>query len=210
MSLLKRPFPVMHPSQIRRLMRAQRRELAPPAQSRHSQLLFRLARCHSPFIHARRVAFYLASRGEIDPSPLLQFALSTGKQVYLPVLRQRPSHGLWFSSYRKGDHLIANRFGIPEPVVHTRRLVMPWSIDVVFVPLVAFDDSGNRLGMGGGYYDRTFAFIRTSQHMRRPKLIGLAHDFQRVDPLERQDWDIPLDAVITERHVYSFHRALRR
>ncbi len=191
-------------------MRTQRQQLAAQTLSRHSQLLFRLATRFRPFIQARRVAFYLASRGEIDPFPLMELALKAGKQVYLPALRTRPSHGLWFTRYRDGDRLVANRFGIPEPVTHSRRLIMPWSIDLVFVPLVAFDDAGNRLGMGGGYYDRTFAFIRRSRHMHRPRLIGLAHDFQHIDHLASQPWDIPLDAVITERKVYPFHHALTR
>ncbi len=200
----------MQSSQIRRLMRTQRLQLAPQTLQHHSRMLSRLAGNYRPFAQAQRIAFYLASRGEIDPSPLMRQAQQSGKQVYLPVLRGRPAQGLWFSRYREGDRLLANRFGIPEPVAHSRRLIMPWSIDLVFVPLVAFDKAGNRLGMGGGYYDRTFAFIRQRQHMHRPKLIGLAHDFQHVDQLEKQAWDIPLDAVITERNVYRFNHTLTR
>lgn len=194
----------MHPSQIRREMRAQRRQLTPQTLIWHSLQLKRLASNFKSFRHSHRIAFYLASRGEIDPNPLMALALKAGKQVYLPVLRNRPAKSLWFASYHPGDRLVRNRFNIPEPVLHSSRLVMPWSIDMVFVPLVAFDTSGSRLGMGGGYYDRTFAFKCRRSHWLGPRLIGLAHDFQRVEKLTRQAWDIPLDAVITECDIYHF------
>lgn len=197
----------MHPSQIRREMRAQRLQLTPQTLQRHSRQLLRLASNFKAFRHSHRIAFYMASRGEIDPRPLMTLALKAGKRVYLPMLRRRPMNSLWFASYRPGDHLNRNRFDIPEPVMHNSRIVMPWSIDMVFVPLVAFDTSGNRLGMGAGYYDRTFAFKCRRSHWHGPKLIGLAHDFQRVDQLIKQAWDIPLDAVITERAIYRFQNA---
>lgn len=157
-----------------------------------------------PFRHSQRIAFYIACGGEIDPVPLMLQAHKAGKRIYLPILRQRPAHGLWFAPYRLGDPLVQNRFKIPEPEAHHRRIAMPWSLDMVFVPLVAFDITGNRLGMGGGFYDRTFAYRRLRNHWRGPKLIGLAHNFQCVDQLSKQAWDIPLDAVITERAIYRF------
>ncbi len=203
------PLPTYHtipmqPAQIRREIRTQRQQLSAQTLQRHSYQLHRLANNYKPFRHSRRIAFYFASRGEIDPHPLLLSALKAGKQVYLPVLRNRPSHSLWFAAYRSGDKLVQNRFAIPEPVMHNRRLLMPWSLDMVFVPLVAFDLSGNRLGMGGGYYDRTFAYKRQRSHWHTPKLIGVAHELQRIDELKTKEWDIPLDAVITERAIYHF------
>jgi 5-formyltetrahydrofolate cyclo-ligase len=200
----------MQPSQLRREIRNQRRQLTPQTLQRHSLQLRRLAGSHNAFRHSRRIAFYLASRGEIDPQQLMMLALKAGKQVYLPVLRNRPSNSLWFSAYRPGERLVNNCYGIPEPVMNSRRVVMPWSLDVVFVPLVAFDISGNRMGMGGGYYDRTFAFKRMRSHWHGPKLIGLAHEFQRVEQLQTQPWDIPLNGVITEQCIYSFQRKENR
>jgi 5-formyltetrahydrofolate cyclo-ligase len=196
----------MQPSQIRRQMRAQRQQLTPLTLQQHSQQLCRLACNFKPFRHSRRIAFYIASRGEIDPAPLMELAFKAGKQVYLPILRHRPSRGLWFASHHPEGRLALNRYKIPEPVAHHRRIVMPWSIDMVFVPLVAFDKRGNRLGMGGGFYDRTFAFKQRRNHWCGPSLIGLAHDFQCVDQLLNQTWDIPLDAVITERTIYLFQQ----
>ena len=194
----------MHTSQLRREIRHRRRQLPPQTQQQHSRQLLRLACRFRPFLHSRRIAFYLASRGEIDPLPLMERALKAGKQIFLPVLRNRPSNSLWFAAYQTGDRLVDNRFGIPEPIAHSRRIVMPWSLDMVCVPLVAFDSSGNRLGMGGGYYDRTFAFKRRRSHWQGPRLIGLAHEFQLVPHLLPQRWDIPLDAVITEQAIYRF------
>ena len=193
----------MHTSQLRREIRNRRRQLPQQTQLQHSRQLLRLAAHFSPFLHSRRIAFYLASRGEIDPFLLMERALKAGKQVYLPVLRNRPSGSLWFAAYQPGDKLVDNRFGIPEPIAHSRRTVMPWSLDMVCIPLVAFDGSGNRLGMGGGYYDRTFSYKRMRSHWHGPRLVGLAHEFQRVERLQSQSWDIPLDAVITEQTLYS-------
>ncbi len=193
-------------SQLRREIRNQRRQLSTQTQLQHSRQLQRLASNFKPFRHSRRIAFYLASRGEIDPYPLLLSAIRAGKQVYLPVLRSRPSNSLWFAPYRPGDQLADNCYGIPEPLPHSRHIVMPWSLDLVFVPLVAFDEFGNRLGMGGGYYDRTFAYRRTRSHWHGPKLIGLAHELQHVGKLKHQAWDIPLDGVITEHSIYHFQR----
>jgi 5-formyltetrahydrofolate cyclo-ligase len=196
----------MQPTQLRRDIRNQRRLLSTQILLQHSRRLQRLASNFKAFRHSQRIAFYLATRGEINPYPLMLQALKSGKQVYLPVLRHRPSNGLWFVRYRLGDRLIRNRFQIPEPVIEGPRLVMPWSLDMVYVPLVAFDLSGNRLGMGGGYYDRTFAFKHLRSHWHGPKLIGLAHDFQQIDQLPFQAWDIPLDSVITEQTIYDFRR----
>lgn len=81
---------------------------------------------------------------------------------------------------------------------------MPWGLDLIILPLVAFDLSGNRLGMGGGFYDRTLSFKHQRCHWKGPKLIGIAHELQRVDLLPVNDWDIPLDAVITEQKLYQF------
>ena len=205
MSLYQSLHSPMQPSQVRREIRTLRRQLSPQTLQQRSRQLQRLTGNFKPFRHSRRIAFYIAANGEIDPEPLMQLAFKAGKRVYLPKLRQRPSGGLWFASYRPGDRVVYNRYGIPEPVMHHRRIVMPWSLDMAFVPLVAFDMSGNRLGMGGGFYDRTFAFKRRRNHWRGPKLIGLAHEFQRVDQLPIQAWDIPLDAVITERAIYLFN-----
>jgi 5-formyltetrahydrofolate cyclo-ligase len=196
----------MQLTELRRDIRAQRRQLSPQTQYQHGFQLQRLATNFNPFRHSHRIAFYLASQGEIDPGLLMQQAIKAGKQVFLPVLRKRPEHGLWFAPYRPGDSLYNNRYLIPEPALHHSGPVMPWSIDLIFMPLVAFDPYGNRLGMGGGYYDRTLAFKRLRKQWRGPRLIGLAHELQQVDQLPVQPWDIAMDAVITEHQIHDIRR----
>jgi 5-formyltetrahydrofolate cyclo-ligase len=194
----------MEPHQIRHQIKAHRQQLSQSTLKVHSQSVLRLATNHPPFRHSRRIAFYIAVRGEMDPAPLLRLALRTGKSAFLPILHERPSRGLWFAPYTARTSLSNNRFGIPEPNYRHNKLAMPWSLDLVFVPLVAFDREGHRLGMGGGYYDRTFAFKAKRSHLKGPALVGLAHDFQLQSTLPVMPWDIPLDAVITEAAIYSF------
>ena len=104
-----------------------------------------------------------------------------------------------FRRYRPGEKLVANRFGIPEPPHRRGNTLSAKQLDVIFLPLVGFDAAGNRLGMGGGFYDRTLSQLPARN---RPLLAGLAHDVQRVDKLPVQRWDIPLDAVVTDRRIY--------
>jgi len=150
---------------------------------------------------ARRIAMYLAVGGEIDCSSVLERAVTAGREVYLPVLRGR---ALRFARYRPGDTLRSNCYGIGEPQVPAVRLLSGLQLDVVLTPLVAFDRRGNRLGMGGGFYDRSFAFLRKRAAWQRPKLIGLAHHFQCVDKLNARPWDVPLHSVITDVEVFEF------
>lgn len=121
--------------------------------------------------------------------------------MLVPVLHGRQ---LLFAPYTRGAGMVSNRFGIPEPAETGRAWLRGLQIDVALVPLVAFDPSGHRLGMGGGYYDRTFRFLLHRRHWRRPALIGLAYEFQCVDAIARRAWDVPLDAVVTEVRVYHF------
>lgn len=149
------------------------------------------------FVAASTVAGYWACRGELDAAPLLERAWAMGKAVYLPVLT---GDALQFAPYRPGTPLRRNRFQIPEPEISPAEWLPPSALDLVLTPLVAFDSTGTRLGMGGGFYDRSFAFLRDpawSGH--RPRLVGLAYEFQRVETLVRQPWDVPLDAVATEK-----------
>ena len=97
-----------------------------------------------------------------------------------------------------------NRYRIPEPDARYCRAMKRQFLSLVLMPLVAFDAKGNRLGMGGGYYDRAFNQTQWPYKTRRPLLVGVAHEFQRVPELPTESWDVPLDAVITEREIYRF------
>jgi 5-formyltetrahydrofolate cyclo-ligase len=188
---------------LRKQMRALRRAL--PVAERHTcarQLAGRVTSL-KVFSHAHHIAAYLAVDSEMDPAPLLERAWELGKQVYLPVLAGTPAVHLLFATYRRHSAMQANRFGILEPVVPAGELLPPQRLDLVLTPLVAFDASGTRLGMGGGFYDRSFAFRGNPAHLPRPLLLGLAYELQKVAELPRQDWDIPLDGIVTEQAVYS-------
>lgn len=189
-------------SQLRRELRQRRRALTPRQRRHASRDLARRLRAAPPFRNARRIAFYLATGEEMDLAPLLRFALRHRRRCYLPVLRPRFLHGLWFAEYRPGDPLPKNRFGIPEPSIRRRHPVPLRGLDLVLVPLVGFDGAGNRIGMGGGYYDRTFAWVRRFRHWQGPKRIGVGYECQRVEQIAPRPWDVPLHGVATEAAFY--------
>jgi 5-formyltetrahydrofolate cyclo-ligase len=121
-------------------------------------------------------------------------------RIFLPVLTGRQ---LIFAPLNKHTQLRRNRYQILEPVYTRNKCIRPRDLDVVIVPLVAFDQSGNRIGMGGGFYDRTFAFMKHRATLKRPLLVGVAYDFQRVSGLQTQTWDVPMHVVITEKESYG-------
>jgi 5-formyltetrahydrofolate cyclo-ligase len=153
-------------------------------------------------MRSRHIAAYLPADGEIDTNPLIASLCSLGKILYLPILVTFSDRKLWFSAYAPGDRLVFNRFGILEPQRAHYRRIKPVSLDLVLTPLVAFDDRGHRLGMGGGYYDHSFAFLNTRRSWKKPHLMGLAYEFQRLPHIDAQPWDVPLDAVATDKRVY--------
>lgn len=154
------------------------------------------------FLVSRRVACYLPYDGEIDPGEIMERIWGMRKTCYLPVLSRLSWDRLWFAKAIPGSELAPNRFGILEPVVPARDLIRAEQLDLVLMPLVGFDAEGNRLGMGGGFYDRSLAFLRHRRHWKKPHLLGLAHDFQKVNGLASDAWDIPLAGVVTDQAVY--------
>jgi len=191
---------------IRREIRARRRGLG---QDERRAAAVGLARAATGRLlrRGRRIAFYLANDGEIDVAPLLAKARATGCHTFLPVLDNTHAARLQFMAWSPGEPLVTNRFGIGEPAGGPALRVAAGSLDVIVIPLVAFDDRGGRLGMGGGFYDRTLAYLNRRSHWRRPRLIGAAYEFQQVAGLEPAPWDVPLDGCLTERGLRLFPRA---
>jgi 5-formyltetrahydrofolate cyclo-ligase len=187
---------------LRRRLRAARRALTRAQQADHSQAFIRIFRHSGWLLRARRVAAYLPVDGELDLRPLWPLLQGRRRELFLPVLRAHPEPRLWFVAHPAAGPLLANRFGIPEPPWCQRRICPPWALDLILVPLVGFDAEGRRLGMGGGYYDRTLAYLGGRRHWRKPHLVGVAHECQRVARLPARSWDVPLDMVITERRCY--------
>jgi 5-formyltetrahydrofolate cyclo-ligase len=149
----------------------------------------------------KRIAAYFAFDGEIDCRYIIDKAWEAGREIYLPVIQNR---SLAFAQYRANTPLATNQFGIPEPVCTAKHLLKPSELDIVLAPLVAFDDNGNRVGMGAGFYDRSFRFLRYRLRWTHPQLIGLAHDFQKAAKIKASSWDIPLHGAITDARAYSF------
>jgi len=135
-----------------------------------------------------------------------QDALQRKVACYLPVLQPLRRGHLHFVRYRDQERTRRNRFGIAEPRLKPGNIADPWTLDIIFLPLVAFDREGNRLGMGGGYYDRTLASLR-QRTRRRPRLIGLAYSSQEVPSLTPSPWDVGMDAVVTEKALIRFERS---
>ncbi len=188
----------------RRELRARRRALSECERLQRSAALCRQLAGQSLFRNASRIAAYLPQDGEVDTRSLIELCWSTGKQVYLPVLVPFLDNRLWFARYRPDTRLVRNRFGIAEPEIVHRQRIAPHALDLVLAPLVGFDRHGNRLGMGGGFYDRSFAFLLGRKHWRKPQLVGLAYDFQQLPSLPPQPWDVPLTAVATDAEFHRF------
>ena len=146
---------------------------------------------------ADRIAAYFAVNGEISLDPVIDHALAQGKQIYLPNLDQQ---SLRFSPYFREQKMRINKFKLPEPDVSDNEMLQPGELDLVLAPLVVFDPDRNRIGMGGGFYDRSFAFRK--EGIDKPVLIGVAHDLQKVDVLIPEEWDVRLDRVVTDQARY--------
>lgn len=189
-------------AELRRQMRRRRRSLSDAERADSAGKLARRLAATRQFRCARRIAFYLSQDGEMDLTPLMHRAWAMRKACYLPVVCSSSLRPLWFAPYREGEPLIYNRFAILEPRPPLKARVRAATLDLILVPVVAFDGCGNRLGMGGGFYDRTLAFLQHRQVWRRPRLLGVAYEFQRAKHLETRPWDVPLQGVVTEERLY--------
>jgi 5-formyltetrahydrofolate cyclo-ligase len=153
------------------------------------------------FTHAKTIAAYLAFDGEPSVSALFDDVRNATKRFLVPVIRAQQ---MKFAPLSETTTLRTNRFGISEPSHHIRERTR--SIDVVLVPLVGFDESGNRLGMGGGFYDRHFSFLRTRSIYFRPRLIGVAYELQHIGEIPAEPWDVPLSGIVTEQRLITIRR----
>lgn len=196
-------------AQLRRTLRQTRRALSLKQQQDAANGVFRQLAQHPYFIRAQHIALYCAADGEISPHILAQAAWRYRKQLYLPVLSEWPSTQMNFQVWLPNGAWKKNRFGIAEPHSHPAKLRDITALDLILLPLVGFDEQGARLGMGGGFYDRSLARLNRHPQLRRPRLIGLAHECQKVDQLSVEPWDIPLDATVTAERWYINAAAAR-
>ncbi|MFT4819521.1 MAG: 5-formyltetrahydrofolate cyclo-ligase [Candidatus Pseudothioglobus sp.] len=187
---------------LRAELRAARRQLSGTQQRLAAHSISRYLQCDPVYQRASRLGIYLANDGEANPSTAFFGPSKVPKNLYLPLLSDalrpwEPTRLLFQSFDPAHSTLIKNRYGIDEPAYAASAAIPAAMLDIVLVPLVGFDRNGNRLGMGKGYYDRTFANARI--RWRRPKLLGIAHSLQEVAQLPSATWDVPLDGIVTER-----------
>ena len=203
------PAPLSRP-QLRRMLRKARRALTPSEQRQAALGLYRQLAQHPLFRRAKHISLYLPTDGEIDPRLLLRAAQRRGKATYLPVLSAWPRTKMVFQRVRPGEKLLPNRFRILEPRVNISQQRKVWALDLVLLPLVGFDDAGGRLGMGGGFYDRSLAYLARRQSWRKPTLLGLAHECQKVERLVQASWDVPLAGTVTDKQWYVAQTPLEK
>jgi len=179
--------------ELRRHYRRKRKALKPGIRKLNAEAVAKHFFTSGLGLRAQTIGAYFAEDAELDLSPLINRLLSANKRLAMPVVRD---DGIMeFYRYRRNGRLVLNRYGIPEPAPGTP-FVSPLSIDLLLMPLVAFDRFGVRLGMGAGFYDR---FLGRIPEKLRPLLVGTAHETQRCkDPLPYEDWDVPLNGIITE------------
>lgn len=193
----------MNAKSLRQQIREKRRALSNAEREQAAFLLCERIASSRLFQQSKHIALYLENDGEMSLDLLIKHAWQQGKQCYLPVLAEPNTQRLWFIPYTPETKLKNNRFGIPEPIhSHSLRIRKTLSLDLILMPLVAFDERGNRMGMGGGFYDRTLAFLRHRRYWHKPNLLGIAYEFQKQQRLETNPWDIPLQAVATEKNIY--------
>ena len=186
--------------EIRKHIRQLRRSLTPEQQQQAAQQAAEHALSFAPLQQANHIALFLSVDGELDTRPLIQQLWQQQKQVYLPVLHPFSPGNLLFLRYDEHTELKNSRLHIPEPVLDITRLLPLEKLDLLIVPLVAFDAQGQRLGMGGGFYDRTLQ--NWQQQVFLP--VGFAHNCQQVEKLPVEKWDIPLPALITPAKIWQW------
>lgn len=185
-------------AQLRSLMKQKRHELDTYSLNSSSSVIFNTIASH-PFLSQKRIiGSYSSFKNEIDMQNINAHLKALGHKVYLPVINSKIKGHMDFYSYDE-HHLVVNSFGIKEPVALTENMADTAKLELLLVPMLAFDIKGNRLGMGGGYYDRILKRVSSDC-----LVIGIAHEFQKLQYIPVQSWDMPLDEAITEKEHYIF------
>ena len=186
---------------LREHLKLKRKNLSSKESHEMSHAIFQKI-IRSKWIHQHtNVGIYHPVNGETNTLQLIEFMWSINQQVFLPVINKK---NLLFGRLNPDSKLKKNRFGIPEPSITRENQVPANDLDMAFLPLVAFDLNGFRIGMGSGYYDRAFKKKLEIKDTKNPVLIGLAYEFQKQECLNHQPWDVPLDMVVTELDTYKF------
>ena len=189
---------------LRREMRARRRLMTARERMHAAHRFVTLAERAYLLRPGQRIAVYQPYGHEADITELTRRAWQRGCIVYAPVVTHRRRFAMHFVPLTADAKLDTNVFGIAEPIHSPNERIAVLRLDAIFMPLVAFDARGWRLGSGAGFYDRCLRHLRSERRWRRPKLIGVAYEHQRVEALAPDVWDVPMDGVLTERRIYRF------
>ncbi len=190
---------------IRKRMRNLRKNLSKEVQKQATKSLYINISQVATITKNTRIGGYLSNDGEPDLSHVFKEMWSKNAKPHLPIIHPFTRTHLLFQEYEKNSPMKANRYGIFEPELNCSHICPVAELDFILTPLVAFDSQGNRLGMGGGYYDRTLAQIPDNA-VKKPVLIGIAHQCQEVDALPIASWDVPLDYIVTPERIYCPER----
>ena len=191
--------------QLRASLRQQRRALAPTQQKQASETISQRLLDSRWFLQSQHIAAFIAADGEPDLTPLISAPAAQAKHWYLPAIDPDSPERLVFRRYHLGAPLVRTTLGVLEPAPEATSISRA-ELDLVLTPLVGFDAQGNRMGMGKGFYDRSFAFKREAPDSK-PWLVGIAHECQRVESLATAWWDVPLTAVMTAENCYRADRS---
>jgi 5-formyltetrahydrofolate cyclo-ligase len=195
-------------AKLRKELRRNRRSLSPAEHARRSRIAAAFVARLAAFKSGARVAIYLPFDGETDPGALVAAAQRRGIRLYVPVVADLAHRRLRFYPLEGRTRRATFGISIPHVIAHRRALRPRW-FNLIVVPLVGVDSGGRRLGMGGGFYDRSLDFRRHRRHWRGPALVGLAFDCQRAESVFAQPFDVTLDALATESGVQHFSRNIQ-
>ncbi|MCP4325219.1 MAG: 5-formyltetrahydrofolate cyclo-ligase [Psychromonas sp.] len=187
---------------IRKQVRQKRRALPTELQQTDANRILNRLITQPRIKQAQKISVTLAHDGEIDTHLFIEWCWAQQKQIYLPIVDPAKKGGLLFLEYTQDTQMVTNRYGISEPKLESEHTCSVADLDIIITPLVAFDTAGNRIGMGGGYYDRILA--PWFKDRSGPYPIGLAHDCQLVNKLPIEPWDVPLPEIITPSKRYQF------
>lgn len=179
---------------LRNAARAARAAMNPDERERASKKIADTVIRSSWFRRSAFIGCYLPMNEEVDTWPLIDRAWRRKKRIFAPVIGK--NFALQFCELSAESELVFNQYGILEP--QDGEIIEIRSLDIVITPVVAFDADGNRIGMGGGYFDRAFSFLKHRKHLFHPKLIGLAFSCQRVEKITPSPWDIRIFRIISE------------
>ena len=182
------------PKEIRQYMRRQRQHLSPDTYQKSQQKITAKTLAFIQQQQAKNIALYLTFDGEISTQEIIQQLWQLKKNVFLPVLHPFVKGHLLFLAYTPNTQMIVNKFGILEPKLQVQNIIPLNELDIIFTPLVAFDEQNNRLGMGGGFYDRTLQNWQQKSFLP----IGLAYSWQKLPSLPVNPWDQPLHQILTD------------